>query len=148
MSLDYLCIWQVQVSVYSFWWLPALLRCTQCSILSHLSNICFIQFICLWQISQIYTCLCVVVGPGFVSTSPACMRSSASHPAGPHGRLVYKTVNRAPMGAGGFNPICITGGIRCDSYTACRMCCVEYIGCVVWSLVCWKRVYQRIRLLI
>ena len=30
---------------------------------------------------------CVVVGPGFVPTSPAFMRSSASHPAGPHGRL-------------------------------------------------------------
>ena len=41
----------------------------------------------LWQISQIQTCLCVVVGPGFVSTSPTFMRSSAGHLAGPHGRL-------------------------------------------------------------
>ena len=31
--------------------------------------------------------LCVVVGPGFVSTSPAFMGSSASPTAGPHGRL-------------------------------------------------------------
>ena len=46
--------------------------------------------ICLWQISQIQTCMCVVVGPGFVSTSPAFMRDSASHPAGPHGRLAPK----------------------------------------------------------
>ena len=36
---------------------------------------------CLWQISLIQTCLCVVVGPGYVSTSPAFMRSSANHPA-------------------------------------------------------------------
>ena len=33
----------------------------------------------------------VVVGPGLVSTSPAFMRSSASHPAGPHGWLYPKT---------------------------------------------------------
>ena len=37
------------------------------------------------QISQIQTCLCVVVGPEFVSTLPVFMRHSASHPAGPHG---------------------------------------------------------------
>ena len=28
-----------------------------------------------------------VVGPGLVSTSPAFVRSNASHPGGPHGRL-------------------------------------------------------------
>ena len=32
-------------------------------------------------------CLCVVVGPGFFSTSAAFMRSSARHPAALHGRL-------------------------------------------------------------
>ena len=37
--------------------------------------------LCLCGISQIQTCLCEVVGPGFVSTSPALMRISASHPA-------------------------------------------------------------------
>ena len=31
----------------------------------------FLPCICLWQISPIQTCLCVVVGPGFFSTSPA-----------------------------------------------------------------------------
>ena len=30
-------------------------------------------------VSSIQTCLCVVVGPGFVSISSALMRSSASH---------------------------------------------------------------------
>ena len=81
-SPDYLCRWQVQVSVYCARWLPAHLRCTQCSILLYLINICFLPCIGLWQISQIQTCLRVFVGPGFVSTSPAFMRSSTSHPCG------------------------------------------------------------------
>ena len=55
---------------------------------------------CLWRISQIQTCLCVVVGPGFVSTSLTFMRSSTSHPTGPHGRLVQKMINLAPIARG------------------------------------------------
>ena len=82
--------WQVQVSLYYSRRIAAHLRCTQCSTLLHLIDICFLPCICLWQISQIQTCLCVVVGPGFASTSPAYMRSSGSHPAGPHGRLSKK----------------------------------------------------------
>ena len=39
----------------------------------------------LWRISQIQTFLFRVVGPGLVSTSPAFVSNSASHPAGPHG---------------------------------------------------------------
>ena len=35
----------------------------------------------------IQTCLCVVVGHGFGSTTPAFMKSSASHTEGPHGQL-------------------------------------------------------------
>ena len=46
-SLDYLCRWQVQVSVYCDWRIPAHLRCTQCSILLHLMDICFLTCICL-----------------------------------------------------------------------------------------------------
>ena len=79
MSLDSLCRWQAQVSVYCTWRIPAHLRCTQCSILLHLIDICFLTFICLWQISQIQTRLFKVVGPGLVSTSPAFVSSSASH---------------------------------------------------------------------
>ena len=90
MSLDSLCRWQVQVSVYCAWRIPAHLRCTQCSILLHLMDICFLTCICLWQISQIQTFLFKVVGPGLVSTSPAFVSSSASHPAGPHGRHAPK----------------------------------------------------------
>ena len=57
-------------------------------------------------------CLCVVVGPGLVSILPDFMRSSASHPSGPHVRLAHI------VGAGGFDTICN----RRDSSTTCRMC--------------------------
>ena len=69
-SLDSRCRWQVQVSVYCAWRIPAHLRCTQCSILLHLMDICFLTCICLWQISQI-------------QTSPTFVSSRASHPAWP-----------------------------------------------------------------
>ena len=65
-SLDYFCRWQVQVSVYCARRTPAHLRCTQCSILLHRINIYCIPCICLWQLSQIQTCLRVVVRPGLV----------------------------------------------------------------------------------
>ena len=100
-SLDSLYRWQLQVSVYCARRILAHLRCTQCSILLHLIDICFLTSICLWQISQIQTCLRVVLGPGLVSTSPAFMRCIASHPAGQHGRLAPKTVIGPPLlGAG------------------------------------------------
>ena len=89
MSLDSLCRWQVQVSVYCARRIPAHLRGTECSILLHLIDIRFLPCICLWKILQIQTCLCVVVGPGFVWTSYAFMRSSAVSMAG----LPKKTVN-------------------------------------------------------
>ena len=78
MRLDSLCRWQVQVSVYCSWRIPAHLRCTQCSILLHLMDICFLTCICLWQISQIQTFLFGVVGPGLVSISPAFVSNSGS----------------------------------------------------------------------
>ena len=87
MSLDYLCRWQVLLSVYCARRIPAHLRCIQCSIMLHLFDNCFLPCISLWQITHIQTCLCVVLGPGFVWTSTSFMRSSASHPAGPHGRF-------------------------------------------------------------
>ena len=90
LCLDSLCRWQVQVSVYCAWRIPVHLRCTQCSILLHLMDICFLTCICLYFISQIQTRLFSVVGPGLVSTSTAFVRSSASHPAGPHDWLAQK----------------------------------------------------------
>ena len=77
-SLDYLCRWQIQVSVYCARRIPAHLRVTQCSILLHHIDICFLTCICLWHISLIQTWLRVVVGPGLVLTSPAFMRSISS----------------------------------------------------------------------
>ena len=103
-SLDYLCWWQVQVYVYCARQIPAHLRNTQCSILLHLIYICFLTCICMWQISQIQTCLRVVVGPGLVSTSPAFMRSIISHPAGPHGRLAQKNMANVTTSPGKFSP--------------------------------------------
>ena len=121
-SPDSLCRWQFQVSVYCAGRIPAHLRCTQCSILLHLIDIGFLPCIRLWQISQIQSCLCVVVGPGFVSPPPTFRRSSASHPAGPHGRLAQKTVNRAPIAEiRRFDTICTAVCTRCDSSTACML---------------------------
>ena len=59
-------------------------------IIVHVHNCtctCFLPSICLWQILQIQIYFYVVVGSGFVSTSLAYMRSSASHPVGPHGHF-------------------------------------------------------------
>ena len=92
----------------------------------HLMDIFFLLCICLWRISQIQTCLCVVAGSGFVLTAPVVMRSSANYPAGPHGQLAKKTVNRPPfLGVGGFDTICTAVYNRCDSSTACRLCRLE-----------------------
>ena len=86
-------------------------------------DICFLTCICLWQISQIQTCLFKVGGPGLVSTSLAFVSSGASHPAGPHGRHAQETVNWAPLlGAGKFDTIYTAAWVRCDSSTACRLC--------------------------
>ena len=67
--MDSLCRWQIQVSIYCVWRIPAHLRWTQWSVLLHLMlsthsliNIGFLPYICLWRISQIQTCLRVVVG--------------------------------------------------------------------------------------
>ena len=75
---------------------------------------CFLPCICLWQISQIQTCLCVVIGPGFVSTSPAFIR------------LAKNPVNRTPISGGRvFYTICTTVYNRRDSSTVCMLCCLE-----------------------
>ena len=125
-----MCRWQVQVSVYCAWRMPAHLRCTQCSILLHLMDIYFLTCICLWhywQISQIQTCLFTVVRLGWGSTLPAFVSSSsARHPSGPHGRHTKKTVNRAPIaGTGRFDTNCTAACVRYDSSTACRLCHLE-----------------------
>ena len=95
--------------MYCVWRIPAHLRCTQCSILLHLMDICFLTYI--WQISQIQTPLFIVVGPGLVSTSPASVSSSASSLVGPKNGK-----------SGRFDTNCTAACVRCDSSTACRLC--------------------------
>ena len=121
-SVDYLCRWQVQVFVYCARLIPVHRRCTQCSILLHLIDICFLMCICLWHVSQIQTYLRVVVGPGLVSTSPAFMRISVRHPAGPGWLACPKTVSR-----GGRDRHNLHSGLpyRSGSSTACRLCRLE-----------------------
>ena len=129
MSLDSLCRWQVQVSVYCAWRIPAHLRCTQCSILLHLMDICFLTCICLWQISHIQTFLFKVVGPGLVSTSPAFVSSSTSHPAGPHGRHAQKNGKSGPQNWGRG------GSTQFAQQLESAVTAPPLVGCVVWSLL-------------
>ena len=128
MSLDPLCNSQVHVSVYCARRIPAHLWCTHCLIMLHISDICFLPCICLWQILKIHTSLCVVVGPGFVSTSPAFMWSSDSHPVGPHGRLAKKPSKLCPhCWARGFNTFCAAVcDSFCDSSSTHRLCRLEH----------------------
>ena len=127
MSLDYLCRWQVQVYVYCAWRMHAHLRCTQCSILLHLIDVCFLTCICLWQISQIQTFLFKVVGPGLVSASPAFVSNSASHPAGPHGRHAQKNGKSDPhcWGRG--------GSTQFAQQLESAVTAPPLVDCVVWS---------------
>ena len=129
MSLDSLCRWQVQVSVYCAWRIPAHLRCTQCSILLHLMDICFLTCICLWQISHIQTRLFSVVGPGLVSTSPAFVSSSASHSAGPHGRHAKKNGKSGPHCWGR------EGSTQFAQQFLSAVTAPPLVGCVVWSQI-------------
>ena len=71
--------------------------------------------------------VCVVVGPGFISTSPAFTRSRASHPAGQHGRLAQKNSKSGShcWGREVFDTICTAVCNRRDSSAACRLCCLE-----------------------
>ena len=127
MSLDSLCRLQVQVYVNCTRRKPAHLRCTLCSILLHLINISFLLFICLWQISKIQTCLCVVVGPSFVSTAPTFMRSSDCHPAGLHGRLAQKKLNQAHCWEREVSPRFAQHLAKPD------VTAPQLVSCVVWS---------------
>ena len=113
--------------MYCAWRIPAHLRCTQCSILLHLMDICFLTCICLWQISQIQTFLFKVVGPGLVSTSPAFVSSSASHPAGPHGRHAQKNGKSGPhcWGRG--------GSTQFAQQLETTVTSPPLVGCVVWT---------------
>ena len=122
-SLNSLCRLKVQVSVYCSWRIPAHLRCTQCSTLLNLMDICIITCMCLLQISQ--TCLCVC--RTFICLDIIRFYEEQRQPsiwfAWP---TCPKTLNRVPIaGSGGFNTICTAVCDCCDSFTACMLCCLE-----------------------
>ena len=73
-----------QVSVYCAWRIPAHLRCTQCfNPVAPYGYLLSDMYLFMADITNPdFSCL-KVVGPGLVSTSPAFVSSSASHPAGP-----------------------------------------------------------------
>ena len=101
-----------------------------------------IKNISLWQISEIQTCLCIVVDPGFDSTSPAFV-SCASHPASPHGRPSHKMVDWAPNAGstkGRHNLHClakVTPSIL-DVYLleVCCYLCVAEVCCYLYVAEC------------
>ena len=70
----------------------------------------------------IQTFLFRVVRPELVSTSPAFVSNSASHPAGPHGRYAQKTVNRGRGGSTQF-----------AQQLEFAVTAPPLVGCVVWS---------------
>ena len=119
------CRWQVQVYVYCSWRIPAHLRCTQCSILLHLIDICLLPCI-LYRKSRL---VCVVIGPAFVSTPPSFMRSSASHLLSPHGRLLQKKRQIGPPLLGR------KVSTQFAQQFATAVTDPPLVGCAVWSLL-------------
>ena len=112
--------------MYCAWRIPAHLRCTQCSILLHLMDICFLTCICLWQISQIQTFLFKVVGPVLVSTSPTFVSSSASESAWPACQKNGKSCPHC-WGRG--------GSTQFAQQLETTVTAPPHVGCVVWSLL-------------
>ena len=116
-SLNSLYRCQVQVSVYCASRIPAHHRCTCFTLLISASYRVFVYF---RYRKSIFLCVCCC-------RTWICIDITRLYPAGPHGRLAQKTVNRAPIaGAGGFDTIC-TADFKncCDRSTTCRRCRLE-----------------------
>ena len=121
-SLDDLYRWQVQVSVYYARHITADFMCTQCSILLHHIDICFIPCICLWQISQIQTCLHVVCLT-WIRLDIARFYEEQCQPCSGSAWVAFpKTVNRSRRGRHNLHGALAD---RCDRSTACRLRRVE-----------------------
>ena len=107
--------------------IPAHLRCTQCSILLHLIDICFLTCICLWQISQIQTFLFRVVGPGLVSTSPRFCEQQRQPSNGSAWPACPKNGRSGPhcWGQG--------GSTQFVHQLEFAVTALPLVGCVVWS---------------
>ena len=107
MNPDSLCRWQVQVSVYCAWRMPAHRRCPQCSILLHLMDICFQTCIGLWAYianPDLFVCgyrnwICLDITRFY--------EEQRQPSAGPH-----------------FDTMC-TAVLYSLCFTACRMCRLE-----------------------
>ena len=130
-SQDSLCRWQVLVSVYCAWWIPAHLRCI---IMLHLMDIYFLTCIYLQQILQIQTlivCCCQTWISLDITNFCEQHRQPSSGCAWP--ACPKKTVNLAPIGVVGFDTICTIVYDRSDSSTACRLCCLEpvFFCCII-----------------
>ena len=115
--------------MYCAWRIPAPLRCTQCSILLHLMDICSLTCICLWQISQIQTCLFKVVGPGLDITG-FCEQQRQ-----PSSRSAWPTCpknNKSGSHCWGRE-----GSTQFAHQHVSAVTAPPLVGCVVWSLV-WE----------
>ena len=75
-----------------------------------------------------------VVGPGFDSTSPAFVRSTASQAAGSDGRLTQKTES-GPI-SGGRDCVDTNCADVCSSPTSCRLCLLDRRRLVI-SMLLW-----------
>ena len=91
----------------------------------HINNTSYNEFVCDRYRKARLVCVWLSDLPVVVSTSPAIMRSSAIHPAGPHGWLAQETVNRAAMAGSGFDTICTAVCHNCgDSSTTVVVVCL------------------------
>ena len=114
-SLDSLCRWPVQVSVYCARRIPAHSGCTQCSILL------LYFFVADITNTDLFVCDCWT----WISIDITHFYEEQCQPSS--GSACPKTVNRAPIGGGsGFHTICT---IVChngrDSSTTRRVCRLE-----------------------
>ena len=96
--------------------------------LLHLIDSCFLTCICLWQISQIQTCLCVCCRTWISLDIAAFMRSIASHAPCSQGRLSKKWY-RAPIVEGG------RGGHNLHRVCQTAVKGPPRVCCVFWSSI-------------
>ena len=78
-------------------------------------------------LSQIQNCLFKVVGPGLVSTPPAFVSRSASHPVVPHDRHAQKNGKSDPHCCGR------EGSTQFAQQLESAVTAPPRVGCVVWS---------------
>ena len=117
-SPDSLCRLQIQLYVYCAGQIPAHFNCIQCAIMLYLMDIFFPLCICLWMISQIQTCLCVGCRTSICLKITHFYEDQCQPYIGQNGK------SGAIVGTRGFDTICTAVCNRCDSSTACMLCCL------------------------